>query len=145
MKRTLTLILICLILTPCAALAQQPTKPKVGVSEELGRALELALSEVEHLRNQSKIKDEIIAAKDSQIGALNGLVSIERLRAQAWATAATERKEAIVFDDKRIALYDAEVLRLRTERDSARKGQRAWGAVGMVLGIALGVFSQRGK
>lgn len=145
MKQTLSLILICLILTPCAALAQQPTKPKVGVSEELGRALEIALAEVEHLRNQSKIKDEVIAAKDSQIAALNGYAQIERARAEKWMEASLARKEGSVIDDKRIALFEADVLRLRSERDSARKGQRTWGAVGMVLGIALGVFSQRGK
>lgn len=143
MKHTLSLILICLILTPCAALAQQPTKPKVGVSEELGRALELALAEVEHLRNENKIKDAVIAAKDEQIGALNGLVVIERARAQQWATAALERKEAIVFDDKRIALYDAEVLRLRGERDQARAQQKTWGFVGLVLGVTVGIFSQK--
>lgn len=143
MKRTLAPILICLILTPCAALAQQPVKPKVGVSEELGRALEVALAEVESLRNQSKIKDAVIAAKDEQIGALNGLVVIERARAQQWATAALERKEAIVFDDKRIALYDTELLRVRGERDSARAQQKTWGFVGLVLGVTVGIFSQR--
>lgn len=145
MKRTLTLILICLILTPCAALAQQPTKPKVGVSEELGRALEVALAEVEHLRNESRIKDEIIAGKDQQIGALNGLVSIERMRAESWAKASQERKEGSVIDDKRIAAFEAELLRVRTERDDARKSQKYFGALGAVLGLVVGVLSQRNK
>lgn len=143
MKRTLSLILICLILTPCAALAQQPDKPKVGVSEELGRALELALSEVESLRAQSKIKDEVIAAKDAQIAALNGYAQIERARAEKWMESALSRKEGSVIDDKRLALYDVEVLRLRGERDRARSQQKWYGFGGLVLGITFGVFSKK--
>lgn len=145
MKRTLSLILICLILTPCAALAQQPTKPKVGVSEELGKALEVALSEVEHLRNETKIKDAVIKAKDEQIAALNSLASIERARAEKWAEAALERKTAITFDDAAAKLQDAEILRVRGERDAARRSQKYYGLGGLILGIALGAFSQRSK
>ena len=143
MKRTLSLILICLILTPCAALAQQPTKPKVGVSEELGKALEVALAEVEHLRNQSKIKDEIIAGKDQQIGALNGFIKIQSEQASAWAKAAMERKDALASDDRAFKLQEADLLRVRAERDSARAANKWYGFGGLVLGAALGVFSQR--
>lgn len=143
MKRILSTLLICLILTPCAVLAQQPTKPKVGVSEELGKALEIALAEVEHLRNESKIKDAVIAAKDQQIAALNSFVEIQRQQVKEWSIAALQRKEAIVFDDKAAKLQDAEILRVRAERDAARGQQKTWGFAGLVLGVTLGILSQR--
>ena len=57
--------------------------------------------------------------------------------------AALERKDAIVFDDKAAKLQEADLLRVRAERDSARAANKWYGFGGLVLGVALGVFSQR--
>lgn len=122
------------------------TRPRtVTVPEAVIIEGEKAIVERDHLRVVVALKDEQLKAKDEQLAALNGLVVIERSRAENWAKAALERKEAIVFDDRAAKLQDAELLRVRAERDSARKGQRTWGAVGLVMGITLGIFSQRGK
>lgn len=111
---------------------------------------EKAIVERDHLRTvvqlkdeQLRAKDDQLKAKDNQLGALNDLLGIERSRGDNWAKAALERKEAIVFDDKAAKLQDAEVFRVRAERDSARAQQKTWGFVGFVLGVTVGIFSQR--
>lgn len=101
---------------------------------------EKVAAERDHLRVTVSLKDEEIAALKAQAGALTGLVEIQRMRAEAWALAATERKSAIVIDDKRIALYEADVARLRSERDGARRSQKYYGLGGLLLGIAMGAL-----
>jgi len=122
----------------------QATRPRtVTVPEQVIVEAEKVAVERDHLRVVVALKDEQLKAKDEQIGALNGLVTIERARAESWAKAALERKDAIVIDDKRLGLYEADLLRVRTERDKARSNQKFWGAIGLALGVALGVFSQK--
>lgn len=104
---------------------------------------EKTAAERDHLRVTVSLKDEEIAALKAQAGALTGLVEIQRMRAEAWATAATERKSAIVIDDKRIALFEADVLRLRTERDKARDGQKYFGIGGLLLGLVTGYLANK--
>ena len=126
--------------------AAQATRPRtVTVPEAVFVAGEKAIAERDHLLTVVTLKDEQIAAKDQQIAALNTFVEIQRAQVKEWSTAALERKEAIVFDDRAAKLQDAEILRVRAERDSARRAQKTWGIGGAVLGIVIGVLSQRKK
>lgn len=124
-------------------LAQQTRPRTVTVPETFIVEAEKVAAERDHLRATVSLKDQEIAALRDQVGALNGLAEIQRMRAEAWAKAATERKDAIVIDDKRIGLYEADVLRLRAERDSARRQQKVYGVLGLTFGIVVGVLSQR--
>lgn len=124
------------------ALAQTTRQRQVTVPESLITELEKAAVERDHLKGIVALKDEEIAAQGQQIAALNALVSIERMRAESWSRAALERKDALVVEDKRIALYEADLTRVRGERDQARRSQKWWGFVGLVLGIGLGVASR---
>ena len=116
----------------------------MGVSDELAKALEKALAELEHLRLVVTLKDEQIAAKDQQIAALNSLASIERMRAESWAKAAQERATANQLDarvvdsfERSINAYKADRDRLIVERDKAR-GRLKWvGAIGFVVGAGV--------
>lgn len=105
--------------------------------------LEKAAAERDHLRTVVGLKDAQIAAQGEQIAALNGLVAIERMRAESWSKAALERKDALASDDKVFQIQGEEITRLRTERDKARSSQKTWGAVGLVLGVALGYYGTR--
>jgi hypothetical protein len=133
--------------------AAQAIRPRtVTVPEAVFIESEKAAVERDHLRvvvqlkdEQLKAKDNQLKGKDDQIAALNGLLGIERSRGDNWMKAALERKDAIVFDDKAAKLQEADNLRLRTERDSARAHQKWFGLGGLVLGVALGAFSQKGK
>lgn len=124
----------------------------VTVTEAFVIESEKTASERDHLHEIVRLKDEQIAAQNAEIAAwkqqnavLTSFVEIQRQQVKEWSIAALQRKEAIVFDDKAAKLQDAEILRVRAERDSARKGQRTWGAVGLVMGIALGYLGARNK
>lgn len=132
-----------LISLPPTAFAQATRPRTVTVPEAVFLASEKAIAERDALRTIVALKDDQLKEKDNQIAALNGLLGIERGRADNWAKAALERKEAIVFDDKAAKLQEVDNLRLRAERDSARRGQRAWGLGGLIIGAILGVLSQR--
>jgi hypothetical protein len=124
-------------------LAQQTRPRQVTVPETVILELEKAAAERDHLRGVVTLKDQQIAAQGEQIAALNGLVSIERMRAESWSKAALERKDALASDDKVFQLQGAEITRLRTERDDARKANKFWGFGGLVLGVALGYYGTR--
>lgn len=122
----------------------QATRPRqVTVPESFIIEAEKVAAERDHLRVTVGLKDEQIAALKDQIGALNGLAQIQTERAEALLKAAQERSAALLVDDKRIALYEADVTRLRSERDKARAGQKWFGAVGLILGAALGYYGTR--
>jgi hypothetical protein len=126
--------------------AAQATRPRtVTVPEGFIVEAERAAAERDALKRILTIKDEQIGAQKDQIAALNGLLGIERSRGDNWMKAALERKDAIVFDDAAFKIQGQDLLRVRAERDKARSGQKVWGAVGLVLGIALGVYSQKGN
>ncbi len=118
---------------PRSVLAQTKTIP---VTEEFLKAAEDAIAERDHLRI-------VVELKDQQIGALNGFIEIQREQVKQWSTAALERKDAIKFDDAAAKLQGEEILRVRGERDKARDGQKWWGVGGIVIGIVVGVLSQR--
>lgn len=96
------------------------------------------------MRRQIEIKNELIAAKDAQIAAMNGFIEIQRAQVKEWSTAALERKEAIKFDDAAMRLQEQEILRVRGERDQARAANKWWGLGGILIGVALDrAFTQR--
>jgi hypothetical protein len=102
--------------------AAQATRPRtVTVPEGFIVEAERAAAERDALKRILTIKDEQIGAQKDQIAALNGL------------------------DDAAFKIQGQDLLRVRAERDKARSGQKVWGAVGLVLGIALGVYSQKGN
>lgn len=129
---------------PLTALVRQATRPRtVTVPESFILEAEKVAAERDHLRTVVTFKDDQLKAQGEQIAALNGLVSIERMRAESWSKAALERKDALASDDKVFKLQGEEILRVRAERDSARSSQKWFGIGGLVLGVALGAFSQR--
>ncbi len=128
---------------PRTVLAQATKQRTVTVPEAFIIEAEKTAAERDSLRVTNGLKDEQLAAQREQIGALNGLVSVERMRAESWSKAALERKDAIKFDDAAAKLQGEEILRVRGERDRARAGQKWWGVGGIVIGIAVGVLSQR--
>lgn len=104
---------------------------------------EKVVAERDHLLTVVKLKDDQIAAQKEQIGALAGLAQIQGERAANLLKAAQERTTALQIDDKRIGLYEADVLRLRTERDKARANQKWFGTVGLILGVAMGYLGNK--
>jgi hypothetical protein len=92
--------------------------------------MEKALAERDKLRVQVDAQKAVIIAKDEQI-------------ASDWKAAALNRKSAITADEALFKRYDDEVARLRLERDSARRNNLLYGALGTVFGIAVGVFASR--
>jgi len=127
-------------------------KPVIQVDDELAKALEKSLAELESLRRIKSLQAEQIEALQGKIGALEDLVKIERERADAYKRASEERKTANELDEKRVELFrqsldefKAEVERLRRERDSLRKNRNMWTVAGAVFGIAVGVFLKSGN
>ena len=139
------LALMLILASGSSAFAQgSKSKPQtVPVSEEFLKAAELAIAERDHLKVTVELKDQQIAALKDQIGALNGLAQIQSARAEAWAKAATERTTALASDDKVFRIQGEEITRLRTERDKARSAQKVWGFGGVIIGVTLGILSQR--
>jgi hypothetical protein len=112
--------------------------------------IEKALAELEHLRTVRKLNAEQIDALNQKVKALEDLVAIERQRAEAYKSANAERATANTLDSERIAIYEkivedfkSERTRLMKERDSARRANKIWGAVGLFLGAALAVLAGR--
>lgn len=154
LMKSLTLILIFLSVNASSGYAQgsktsstsQKTSPAQSANDELLKAAEKAIAEAEALRRIKSLQAEEIDALQAKIAALSELVEIERQRAEEWKKASQERATANALDEKRIALFEetvrdakAEITRIRAERDSARRQQKVWGVVGLVLG-ALAVL-----
>lgn len=158
-KKCATLILTCLFVTVSSAsvrgqsgstriVPQQKNAPTV--SDQLLKDYELALIEVEKLRNQVAGKDEIIRLKDEEIAARKAIDDINRQRIQALLDAVKERTTANALDDRRVALFEqsltefkAELLRVRNERDSARRRNKFFAVGGFILGaLAIGYLKK---
>jgi hypothetical protein len=105
--------------------------------------MEKALAERDKLRVQVDAQKAVIIAKDEQILALQGVLKVQEQIASDWKAAALNRKSAITADEALFKRYDDEVARLRLERDSARRNNLLYGAVGTVFGIAVGVVASR--
>jgi hypothetical protein len=106
--------------------------------------------EVAHLRRVRSLNEEEKRALGEKIVALEDLLRLERQRADAYKAANAERSTANSADSQRIALlekvveeYKAERARLMKERDSARRANKIWGAIGLFLGAALAVLAGR--
>lgn len=127
----------------------QNQKP-APANNDLLKSLELALAELESLRKVKSLQVEQIDALQGKVRALEELVEVHKQIAAEWKKAASERATANALDAKQIALFEetvrdakAEITRIRGERDSARRGQKVWGAVGLLFGIALGVYAAK--
>jgi hypothetical protein len=123
---------------------------RATVSDELLKSLEKALAELESARKVNSLQRDQLDALEAKISALNDLLRLERERAEAYRVAAAERASANVLDDKRVALYEQSLLsfreettRLRSERDSARRANKVWGAVGLILGIGAALWGSK--
>lgn len=126
--------------------------PKQQPSGQLQKDCEQAQIEVEHLRAKVAAQDEIIKHKDEQIGALNALAEVQRMRAESLLKAVQERTTANVLDDTRAELwgqqkklyeesitdYKLDRARIIEERDKARGAQKWWGIGGFILGAIAG-------
>ena len=130
------------------ATCQKPTP--ATANSELLKALEKAVLEAEGLRKVNSLQRYQLDALEAKIRALEGLVAIERQRAEAYRAAAAERATANALDDKRVALFEeslkqfqSELSRVRDERDRAR-GRNKWYAVGgFVIGAALALLGAK--
>jgi hypothetical protein len=107
---------------------------KVTIDEEFLKAAEVAIADRRRLQEESRAKDELLTAKDSQIAALRALLALEKQTAKDWMEAALNRKEALRVDDKVIALYDQQILRLNERVASAERAKFRWGLIGVVIG-----------
>lgn len=125
------------------ALAQATRPRTVTIPESFIVEAERTAVERDHLKTVVALQADQIKAQSEQIAGLNSLVTIERSRGDAFSKAALERKDALSVDDKRVALYEADVSRLRNERDQAKTNNKWWGVVGVALGVSLGILSQR--
>ena len=109
-----------------------------------------ALTEVEHLRRVRSLDAEEKAALNEKIVALESLVQTHKEIAAAYKNANLERSVANTADAERVKILQAMVddfkserTRLMKERDSARRANKIWGAVGLFLGAALAVLAGR--
>jgi hypothetical protein len=124
--------------------------PKPAPASDLLKSLEIALVRLEAAERVKGLQAEEINALRGKIEALEGLVKIERERGDAYKRASEERATANALDDKRVALYEQsllsfreETMRLRSERDSARRANKVWGAVGLILGIGAALWGSK--
>jgi hypothetical protein len=122
----------------------------VSVPSDLLKSLEIALARLEAAERVKSLQAEEIAALRGKITALEGLVAVERERGDAYKRASEERAVANTLDDRRVALYEQSLLsfreettRLRSERDSARRANKVWGAVGLILGIGAALWGSK--
>lgn len=97
----------------CCQLAQA-APAQVRVSDTLGEALERALAELQHLRNEKKISDSEIATLKEQAAQLAALVETERQQVQALKDATAARTQANELDTKRVERYE-QILALDTQ------------------------------
>jgi len=140
---------LALVLVAATVLAQD-RKP-VQVSDQLGLALERALSELESCKNADKIsKDEIQALKD-QGKTLSDLLDNARAQITQLKAADAARADANRLDTQRIARYeqileiDSKIIeRYKTEVESLRK-QRGFrirlGAGLFFVGVIAGALA----
>lgn len=119
----------------------QPQK-QILVDEEFLKAAQLAVAERDRYKAESDAKTEIINAKDAQINALKGLLDVQKAISANWQEAATARKSALAIDDRIILTFEKRVAELQAERDSARRNNKVWGAVGLVFGAGLALFAK---
>lgn len=119
-------------------------------SDEEAVAIAKALAELEGRRAEVAALKETLAAKDKHIAALEGLVADQAKLIDLWRTAATERHAANDADarieasyQESVKRYEAELERVRKERDSARRSRWLYALGGVVLGAALVVAAGR--
>jgi hypothetical protein len=103
----------------------------------------MAIAERDLFKAESLAKDEVITAKDAQINALRGLLDLEKRISADWQTAATARKAVITTDDKMIALYDQQIIKLNERVAKAESAKLKWGFGGTVLGAALVLLARK--
>lgn len=113
------------------------------VSEEFIKEAERNKAERDKFKSESEAKSEVISSQAAQIAALRGLLDVEKLISKDWKESALARKDVILTDDQLILTYDKRIAELQNERDSARKNNFVWGAIGLVLGAAAVLAGQR--
>lgn len=158
-KRFLILALTWNLVSVSVAFAQD-SKPKTStqktsnatVNDELLKSLEIALARLESAERVKGLQADELDALRAKITTLEALVAIERQRAEAWRTAAQERATANTLDEKRVALFQesidlfkTEVIKLRQERDSAKRSRNTWTIIGAAIGIAIGSWLKTSK
>lgn len=138
MKRKISFVLLCFFIIQSSqiAFAQNP-KPEQKVDAEFLKKVEIIIAERDKFKSTSEAQAEQISAQLDQINALRALLQIQKTISGEWQTAAEARKSALAIDDKLLAKYDQEVLRLRGERDSARSRHKWYAAGGFIFGALL--------
>jgi hypothetical protein len=115
----------------------QVSPKQVSVDEEFLKAAQLVIAERDKLQAVTRAQAEVILEQGKQNDALRALLDVQKIISQEWKTSATIRKDVITLDDKMIAKYDQEVLRLRGERDTARRANKYWALGGVVFGAVV--------
>ncbi len=143
----LPLVLATSLLMPLASTHAQNLE---NFSDDEAVKIARALAELEQRRVQVVAMQETLAAKDRHVAALEALIAEQARLIALWKTAAAERATANDADEKIQALYEesvkryeAELARVREQRDDARRSRFTWAAIALVFGAVVGIVAAR--
>lgn len=113
-------------------------------------AIQKALEELKGRRAEVEALKAAVGARDERIKGLVDIIADQDRIIALWKEAAGARGEANAADAKieasyeaSVKQYEAELARVRQERDSARRSRWLWALGGAVVGV-LAVFASHG-
>lgn len=113
-------------------------------------AIQKALVELAQRRKEVEALKAANAARDERIKGLLEIIADQERIIVLWKQAAEARANANAVDDQikasyeaSVKAYDAELARVRGERDAARKQRWTFASVALIFGAVLGVLATR--
>lgn len=107
------------------------------------KAAQVALAERDLYRTQAEGLQEQVDAKDRQLAALRGLLQIQEQISKDWMEAALGRKQALQVDDKLIANYDQQIIKLTERAERAERSRWTYSIISFVIGVGVGNYARR--
>jgi chromosome segregation ATPase len=124
--------------------------PWATSQDDDARAIEQALAELAARRKEVEALRVAVGARDDRIAVLERIVADQDKLVQLWKQAATERATASAADAKleasyqeSVKRYEAELARVREERDSARRTRWTIGGLCLAVGAVVGFVAAR--
>jgi hypothetical protein len=148
--KMLSTALALILLLPATSTASAFAGSATSQSDAEAVAIAKALAELEGRRAEVAALKEVVKAKDTHIAALERLIEQQTKIIAEWRTAAEARAVANDVDarleasyQESVKRYEAELARVREERDSARRSRFTWAAVALVVGAVVGFVAAR--
>lgn len=120
------------------------------IDDQEAVAIQKALVELAQRRKEVEALKAANAARDERIKGLLEIIADQERIIVLWKQAAEARANANAVDDQikasyeaSVKAYDAELARVRGERDAARKQRWTFASVALIFGAVLGVLATR--